>query len=294
MHKKNSEISLPLPTTNYRRTLRDLVNFFDNISKKEASPPKLLSYRRLPSVTSTDAYSEKDTASDTEVTKAVKKIPLATRSCRSSPTAPLRYASTYIDTITLAISPLLLSDTNTDSEMVGKKGTNKGSPISDNRSDDDRRKGLRQGTLTKTKTSTLSLLFGAMPVPTGGTGTNKKTILEAASNKPTGDAPLAPPRLAGTPTNEEGSLTLPTAYNTPTGVGLQDDSIDFETSPSQQPEHLLLQSQMVPHQAVGNTDPDLQVTFDDPEHLTKVPSSWEELEQREAARLRKTSISSNS
>jgi hypothetical protein len=50
--------------------------------------------------------------------------------------------------------------------MVGKKGTNKGSPISDNRSDDDRRKGLRQGTLTKTKTSTLSLLVGAMPVPT--------------------------------------------------------------------------------------------------------------------------------
>jgi hypothetical protein len=39
---------------------------------------------------------------------------------------------------------------------------------------------------------------------------------------------------------------------------------------------------MVPHQAVGNTDPDLQATFDDPEHLTKVPGSWEELEQREA------------
>ncbi len=75
---------------------RDLVNFYDNISKKEASPPKLLSYRRLPSVTSTDAYSEKDTASDTEVTKAIKKIPLATRSCRSSPTAPHRYANTYI------------------------------------------------------------------------------------------------------------------------------------------------------------------------------------------------------
>jgi hypothetical protein len=92
--------------------------------------------------------------------------------------------------------------------MVGKKGTNKGSPISDNRSDDDRRKGLRQGTLTKTKTSTLSLLLGAMPVPTGGTGTSKKTILEAASNQPTGDAPLAPPPLAGTPTNEEGSFPL--------------------------------------------------------------------------------------
>jgi hypothetical protein len=27
--------------------------------------------------------------------------------------------------------------------MVGKKGTNKGSPISDNRSDDDRRKGVK-------------------------------------------------------------------------------------------------------------------------------------------------------
>jgi hypothetical protein len=83
-----------------------------------------------------------------------------------APISPHWYASTYIDTITLAISPLLLSDTDTDSEMVGKKGTNKGSPISDNRSDDDRRKGLRQGTLTKTKTSTLSLLVGAMPVPT--------------------------------------------------------------------------------------------------------------------------------
>ncbi len=51
---------------------------------------------------------------------------------------------------------------------------------------------------------------------------------------------------------------------------------------------------MVPHQAVGNTDPDLQATFDDPEHLSKVPGSWEELEQREAERLRKASISSNS
>ncbi len=51
---------------------------------------------------------------------------------------------------------------------------------------------------------------------------------------------------------------------------------------------------MVPHQAVGNTDPDLQATFDDPEHLTKVPGSWEELEQREAERLRTASISSNS
>ena len=78
MNNKNSEISLPLPTTNYRRTLRDLVNFYDNISKKAAPPPpKLFSYRRLPSVTSTDAYSEKDTASDTEVTKVTKKFPLS-------------------------------------------------------------------------------------------------------------------------------------------------------------------------------------------------------------------------
>jgi uncharacterized coiled-coil protein SlyX len=199
-----------------------------------------------------------------------------------------------IDKITLSISPLPLIDTDTDSEMVGKKGTSKGSPISDNRSDDDRRKGLRQGTLTKTKTSTLSLLVGAMPVPIGATGETKKTSSESASNQPTGDAPLAPSSLACTPTNEEGSFPPPTADNTPIGAGLQNDSIDFETSPSQQPEHLLLQSQKVPHQAVGNTNPDLQATFDDPEHLTKVPSSWEELEQREAARLRKTSISSNS
>jgi hypothetical protein len=185
MNKKLSEISSPLPTTNYRRTLRDLVNFYDSISKKEASPPKLLSYRRLSSVTSTDAYSEKDTASDTEVTKAIKKIPLATRSCRSSPTAPHRYANTYIGTITLAINPLPFSDTDTDSEMAGKKCSNKGSPMSDNRSDDDRRKGLRQGTLTKTKTSTLSLLVGAMPVPIGATGAIKKTTLEKASNQST-------------------------------------------------------------------------------------------------------------
>ena len=295
MNKKNSEISLPLPTTNYRRTLRDLVNFYDNISKKETPPPKLLSYRRLPSVTCTDAYSEKDTASDTEVTKVNKKAPLATRSCRSSPTAPHRYANTYIDTITLTINPPLpFSDTDTDSEMTGKKGSNKGSPMSDNRSDDDRRKGLRQGTLTKSKTSTLSLLVGAMPVPIGGTGTIKKTTLEKVSNQPIGDGPPAPLPLAGTPTNEEGSLSLPAADSTPKGAGLQDDSIDFGTSPSQQPEHLLLQSQIIPHQAVGNTDPNFQATFDDPEHLCKVPASWEELEQREAERLRTASISSNS
>jgi len=235
MNKKHSEISSPLPTTNYRRTLRDLVNFYDNISKKEVSPPKLLSYRRLPSVTSTDAYSEKDTASDTEVTKAIKKIPLATRSCRSSPTAPHRYANTYIDTITLPINPPPFSDTDTNSEMAGKKCSNK--------------------------------------VPLGGTGAIKKTTLEKASNQSTGDGPLAPPLPAGIPTNEEGSFSLPEADSTPKGAGLQDDSIDLGTSPSQQPEHLLLQSQMVPHQAVGNTDPDLQATFDDPEHLSKVPGS---------------------
>jgi hypothetical protein len=108
------------------------------------------------------------------VTKTIKKIPLATRSCRSSPTAPHRYANTYIDTITLAINPLPFSDTDTDSEMAGKKCSNKGSPMSDDISDDDRRKGLRQGTLTKTKTSTLSLLVGAMPVPIGGTDAIKK------------------------------------------------------------------------------------------------------------------------
>jgi uncharacterized coiled-coil protein SlyX len=133
-----------------------------------------------------------------------------------------------------------------------------------------------------------------MPVPIGGTGAIKKTTLEKASNQSTGDGPLAPPLPAGIPTNEEGSFSLPEADSTPKGAGLQDDSIDLGTSPSQQPEHLLLQSQMVPHQAVGNTDPDLQATFDDPEHLSKVPGSWEELEQREAERLRKTSISSNS
>ncbi len=185
------------------------MNFYDNISKKETSPPKLVSYRRHPSVTSTDAYSEKDTASDTEVTKAVKKIPLATRSCRSSPTALHRYANTYIDKITLSISPFPLSDTDTDSEMVGKKGTNKGSPISDNRSDNDRRKGLRQGTLTKTKTSTLSLLVGAMPVPIGATGETKKTSLELASNQPTGDAPLAPSSMPALPPTRRAPSPFP-------------------------------------------------------------------------------------
>ena len=65
--------------------------------------------------------------------------------------------------------------------------------MSDHRSDDDRRKGLRQGTQTKTKTSTLSILVGAMPVLTGGTDTIKKTTLEKASNQSTGDGPLAPP-----------------------------------------------------------------------------------------------------
>jgi hypothetical protein len=70
-------------------------------------------------------------------------------------------------------------------------------------------------------------------------------------------------------------------------LGLQDDSIDFANSPSQQKEHLLLQFQISAHQGVGVSDPDLQATFNDPVHLTIVPSTYEELERLDNERYQK-------
>jgi hypothetical protein len=92
MRKSHSEISLPISSTNYRKTLLDVVNYFETVFKKPP-PPKLTSYRRLPSVT--DVYSEKDTASDSEVTGAIKKTTFVSSSCRSSPTAIHRLGNTY-------------------------------------------------------------------------------------------------------------------------------------------------------------------------------------------------------
>jgi hypothetical protein len=74
MKNSHSEVSLPISSTNYRKTLLDVVNYFETVFKKSI-PPKLTSYRRLPSITCavSDDYSEKDTASDSEVTDSVKK-----------------------------------------------------------------------------------------------------------------------------------------------------------------------------------------------------------------------------
>jgi hypothetical protein len=66
---KNRPSELPISSTNYRKTLLDVVNYFETVFNKPTPPPKLTSYRRLPSITLvSDVYSEKDTASDSEVT----------------------------------------------------------------------------------------------------------------------------------------------------------------------------------------------------------------------------------
>jgi len=55
MRKSHNEISLPISSTNYRKPLPDVVNYFETLIEKP-TPPKL-TYRRLPSVT--DVYSKK-------------------------------------------------------------------------------------------------------------------------------------------------------------------------------------------------------------------------------------------
>ena len=270
---------IPLPTTFYRKTLFDIVQYFENFSQKKPLPPKLLSYKRLPSVSRpvTDIYSDKDTASDSEVTSSCVTIPFVTRSCRSSPTAPQRFSSTYIDTVTLPTRFPFPPSSDTDSEMVGKKGA-KTSPKPDNRSDDERKKVLRQSTLAKSKgNSTMGLVLSALPgvpgVPTGGSG-GKKIHLSHVS----------------TPAEDLSSFQLSPAELTPTGE-MQDDSIDYANSPSSQQEHLLLQSQIAV--GVGIEDPDLQATFDDPLHLAIPPGTFEEMEKNELERLRKLSTASD-
>jgi hypothetical protein len=92
MRKSHNEISLPISSTNYRKPLPDVVNYFETLIEKP-TPPKLTSYRRLPSVT--DVYSEKDTASDSEVTGTIKKPHLF-----PSPAAPRRLLYTGLETPT--------------------------------------------------------------------------------------------------------------------------------------------------------------------------------------------------
>jgi hypothetical protein len=92
MRKSHSEISLPISSTNYRKTLLDVVNYFETVFEKP-TPPKLTSYRRLRSVT--DVYSEKDTASDSEVTGTIKKTKLF-----PVPAAPCRLLYTGLKTPT--------------------------------------------------------------------------------------------------------------------------------------------------------------------------------------------------
>ncbi len=72
----------------------NVVNYFETVFGKP-TPPKLTSYRRLRSFT--DVYSEKDTASDSEMTGTIKKT-FVSSSCRSLPTAIHRLGNTYINT----------------------------------------------------------------------------------------------------------------------------------------------------------------------------------------------------
>jgi hypothetical protein len=75
MKKRHSEIALPIPTTNYRKTWLDVVQYFETVFDKKPAPPKLQSYRRFPSVThaASDVHSEKVTARDSEVTDSGEK-----------------------------------------------------------------------------------------------------------------------------------------------------------------------------------------------------------------------------
>ena len=73
--------------------------------------------------------------------------------------------------------------------MAGKKSSNKGSPKGDTRSEEDRKKGLRQGKLTVTKTSELSLITPAEPVSadnsppsTGGLHDDSISLQNSPSN----------------------------------------------------------------------------------------------------------------
>jgi hypothetical protein len=278
MRKSHSEISLPISSTNYRKTLLDVVNYFETVFKKPP-PPKLTSYRRLPSVT--DVYSEKDTASDSEVTGTIKRTTFVSSSCRSSPTAIHRLGNTYINTHFSFIEEY---SSDSDEKMSqSKKSAKKATAASD---DDDRKKGLRQSTIAKSKNNdVLSLVLSAVPDLPGVTGGKKAASVPITiSTEVATAASMDPlPNSAANQHTPQDRTTTPTAL-TPKGLGLQDDSIDFANSPSQQKEHLLLQSQIIAHQGVGVSDPDLQATFNDPIHLTVVPSTYEELERLENER----------
>jgi hypothetical protein len=135
MKISHSEVSLPISSTNYRKTLQDVVNYFETVFKP--TPPKLTSYRRLPSVTRafSDVYSEKDTASDSEVTARTEKTIFVSSSCRSSPTAIHRLRNTYINT-----HFSFIEDYSSDSDDImsqNKKSLKKSTVVSD---DDDRKK----------------------------------------------------------------------------------------------------------------------------------------------------------
>jgi len=166
-----------------------------------------------------------------------------------------------------------------------KKNAKKATAVSD---DDDRKKGLRQSTIAKSKNNdVLSLVFSAVPDLPGVTGGKKAASApipistEAASMNPT----LTSVARQHTPQDR----TLPPTALTPKGLSLQDDSIDVANSPSQQKEHLLLQFQIIAHQGEGVSDTDLEATFNDPVHFTIVPSTYvyEELERLDNERYQK-------
>ncbi len=201
-----------------------------------------------------------------------------TNSCRSSPTAIHRLGNTYINTHFTFIDDY----SDSDKTMSGnKKGAKKAAVVSD---DDDRKKGIRQSTMAKRKNNdVLSLVLSAVPDLTGAAGGKKAALSPSSISTTTPVPPEGPstPSKLNTGAISKGTQepTLP-AFLTPKGSGLLDDSIDYANSPSQQQEHLLLQSQIVPHGGVGINDPELQATFNDPVHLTIPPGSYQEMEAR--------------
>jgi hypothetical protein len=199
--------------------LLDVVNYFETVFKKPP-PPKLTSYRRLPSVT--DVYSEKDTASDSEVTGAIKKTTFVSSSCRSSPTAIHRLGNTYINTHFSFIEEYSDSD---DTMSGNKKGTKKAAAVSD---DDDRRKGLRQSTMAKGKNNDiLSLVLSAVPDLTGAAG-GKKT---ATPPIPINTATSSAANVDTTPTSIDNSLTPQESTPLPLATGAPSSAIpDCPTS----------------------------------------------------------------
>jgi len=260
---------LPIPQTFYRRTLSDIVQYYETVFKSEQAPlPKLVSYRRLPSVTSSSVArdSDKDTVSDSEVTNLrVTKQPYVTRSCRTSPTASDRLATTVFET-TFSLSTQSScndSDTNmADSDAV----------------ESDRKKTLRQVTIEKSMNkgkgkapTAMSHLMNALP---GVPGISKIPTMEA-----TPSTPKAGEAVEDTSTPLSTKTVLSDLGDTPgssTQGTLLDDSMLSGEPPSRQPENLqLLSSSNIVIQGGGGLGPEFQATLDDPEELTYPPATWD-------------------